>query len=187
VASACLQNGAFDDDCCTSQGEGSCTAGYRFYTTGGCGFAWAYWPTCCTPTVIDLDTISSPFSGSTTGNTDDVSVCGNGADQGFSYELEPGEIILIWQTSNTFDSQHTLRYGGEYPGDSEVSCVDDPDTLSEGASAQLAYQNDGGSTTPVYFVVDAFGSNDFGDFTLAWEIRATSAAPTGKLYLLTAI
>jgi len=38
--------------------------------------------------------------------------------------------------SNTFDSKHTLRYGGSYPGNSEVSCIDDPDI------SELTYTKD---------------------------------------------
>ena len=106
----------------------------------------------------------SPYSGSTSGNSNDVDVCGNGADQGFSYILRPGQRIIIGQISNTFDSMHTLRYGGDYPSDSEVDCVDDPDTTT------LSYTNSEALVVAVYFVVDAYSSSGAGDFVLAWEI-----------------
>ena len=113
--------------------------------------------------VIDLALVTSPYSGSTTGDSDDVAVCGNGAEQGFSGVLEPGSTITIRQTSNTFDSKHTLRYGGVYPGDNVVQCVDDPDT------AELSFTNAGNANVPVYFIVDAHISSGGGDFVVAWS------------------
>jgi hypothetical protein len=108
--------------------------------------------------------VPSPYSGSTVGNADDVNVCGAGADQGFTLNLGPNERIRIGQTANTFDSKHTLRYGGTYPGDSLVSCEDDPD------ASVLSYTNTGTLVVAVYFVVDAFNSAVVGDFTLTWMI-----------------
>jgi hypothetical protein len=114
--------------------------------------------------VIDLLSANSPYSGSTSGNSDDVDVCGSGAEQGFAGFLEPGSTITIGQTSNTFDSKHTLRYGGLYPGDKVVQCVDDPDT------ATLSFTNAGNANVPVYFLVDAYSGSGGGDFLLAWKI-----------------
>ena len=114
-------------------------------------------------TVIDLSSVTSPYSGSTTGNSDDVAVCGSGAEQGFAGILEPGSTITIGQTSNTFDSKHTLRYGGVYPGDNVVDCVDDPD------EAELSFTNAGNANVPVYFFVDAYSSSGGGDFVVAWS------------------
>jgi hypothetical protein len=114
--------------------------------------------------VIDLSTVSSPYSGSTTGNNDIVTVCGGGKDQGFSAIVEPGYSIAIGQTSNTFDSRHTLRYGGDYPGDSVVECVDAPD------EKVLKYANNGNVNVPVYFIVDGYDSSNVGDYILAWSI-----------------
>ena len=113
--------------------------------------------------VIDLALVTSPYSGSTTGNSDDVAVCGSGAEQGFTGILEPGSTITIGQMSNTFDSKHTLRYGGVYPGDNVVQCVDDPDT------AELSFTNAGNANVRVYFLVDACSSSDGGDFVVAWS------------------
>jgi hypothetical protein len=113
----------------------------------------------------------SPHSSSTSGNSKDVSVCGSGAEQGFSYDLGAGDRIRIGQSSNTFDSQHTLRYGGPYPGDLEVDCVDEPDT------SELTYTNKGTSALAVYFLVAAYASDVAGDFVLAWTIDTPSMAP----------
>ena len=76
------------------------------------------------------------------------------------------------QTSNTFDSKHTLRYGGAYPGESEVSCVDDPDT------SKLTYMNTEAVPVDVYFVVDPYSSSTTGgDFVLEWEISTPGTSP----------
>ena len=100
-----------------------------------------------------------------------MDVCGfgnGGADQGFSYSLGPGLEIRIRQTSNTFDSLYTLRYGGEYPGDSLVpalqppqsSCQDDPDEAElvvcqdDPDDAELWHANTGEVEMRVYFVID---------------------------------
>jgi hypothetical protein len=113
--------------------------------------------------VIDLSLVTSPYSSSTTGNSDDVAVCGSGAEQGFFGILEPGSTITIGQTSNTFNSKHTLRYGGGYPGDNAVQCVDDPDT------ATLSFTNAENANVPFYFLVDSCSSSGGGDFVLAWS------------------
>ena len=123
------------------------------------------------PAAIDLSTVSSPHSGSTTGNSNDITVCGGSSDQGFSGVLKPGERITIGQTSNTFDSMHTLRYGGEYPGDHVVACEDDPD------DKVLSYTNAGELDVPVYFTVDGHGSSEAGDFSLAWAISDAPGTP----------
>ena len=106
----------------------------------------------------------SPYASTTRNAADDVYVCGAGADQGFSFNLPPGAAIKISQIENDFDSKHTLRYGGEYPGEFVVSCVDDPD------NTELTYKNSELYVEPVYFVVDAYSSSGSGDFTLEWEI-----------------
>ena len=108
----------------------------------------------------------SPYAASINGNNgDEVSVCGDGRDQGFSFVLEPGRMISIKQQANNFDSKHTLRYGGRYPGESEVACVDDPET------SELAYTNYETVAVKVYFVVDEYSLSDISsDFLLEWEI-----------------
>ena len=83
--------------------------------------------------------------------------------------LRPGSTITIGQTSNTFDSKHTLRYGGVYPGDNVFECVDDPDT------AVLSFTNAGEANVPVYFIVDAHSSSGRGNFVLAWMATSLNA------------
>ena len=115
---------------------------------------------------ISLSSISSPYSASTFGKPNDITLScqGNGPEQGFSYLLEPGWRITIWQSWNNYDSRHELRYGGAYPGEISVSCIDDSDY------APMAYTNTGAAAIPVYFIVDAFSSFS-GDFTLEWVLQ----------------
>ncbi len=48
--------------------------------------------------IIDLATVKNPFTGSTAGNADEVSVCGTGPDQGFALLLVPEwASIYCWQ------------------------------------------------------------------------------------------
>ncbi len=113
--------------------------------------------------VINLVTLStSPYTGSTVGNPNEISVCGDGPEQGFSHVLAPGHGIAIGQTSTSFDSMHTLRHGGTYPGEELVDCVD---ALGE---SPIEFLNDGVEDVTVYFIVDASSSGEAGDFTLVW-------------------
>jgi hypothetical protein len=121
--------------------------------------------------IIDLATTSNPYSGSTVGNPNDINLCGNGPEQGFSYILAPGHGIAIGQTSSSFDSMHTLRHGGQYPGEVLVDCVDAPDR------SPIEFLNDGVEDATVYFIVDASSSGEAGDFTLEWLLYTA-----GKLW-----
>jgi hypothetical protein len=112
--------------------------------------------------IIDLATASNPYRGSTSGNPNDISLCGHGPEQGFSYVLSPGHGIAIGQTSTSFHSMHTLRHGGQYPGEVSVDCVDAPD------ERPMAFVNDGVEDLTVYFIVDASSSGEAGAFTLEW-------------------
>ena len=72
---------------------------------------------------------------------------------------------------------HALRYGGRYPGISEVGCNDEPDT------SELTYTNTGLSVVAVYFVVDTPSFSGAGNFVLEWEfnypgINCTLSSPT---------
>jgi hypothetical protein len=116
--------------------------------------------------VIDLATTTSPYTGSTAGNADDIHVCGHGREQGFSYDLAPGHGITIGQAFNSFDSMHTLRHGGQYPGEVSVGCIEDPDD----ESLKMDFTNEGVEDVPVYFIVDASRSGEAGTFTLEWRL-----------------
>ncbi len=112
--------------------------------------------------IIDLATASNPYHGSTVGNPNDISLCGNGPEQGFWYVLAPGHGIAIGQIASSFDSMHTLRHGGTYPGKMSVACVDAPD------ESPIDFLNDGVEDATVYFIIDASSSGEAGTFTLEW-------------------
>jgi hypothetical protein len=112
-----------------------------------------------TGVIINLATESSPYRGSTSGNPNGISLCGNGPEQGFSYVLAPGHGIAIGQTSTSFDSMHSLRHGGPYPGDVSVACVDASD------ESPMAFVNDGVEDVTVYFIFRGVGA-----FTVEWRL-----------------
>jgi surface protein len=116
--------------------------------------------------VIDLATTASPYTGSTADNTDDIRVCGHGQEQGFSYALAPGHGITIWKTSNSFDSMHTLRHGGQHPGEVSIACIEDPKDESQ----KMDFTNEGVDDEIVYFIVVASRSGEAGAFTLEWRL-----------------
>ncbi len=113
--------------------------------------------------VIDLATLTKNlYTGSTVGNPNEIGVCGNGPEQGFSYVLAPGQGIAIGQMSARFHSMHTLRHGGTYPGKVSVACID------ASHERPMVFLNDGVENVPVYFIVDAYSSGEAGVFTVEW-------------------
>ena len=113
---------------------------------------------------INLKTLTSPYSGTTTTATNNFSLCGmdNSKDLVFYYDVADGELITIWQSWNSYDSRHTLRWGGDCPGIIEIACIDDPDT------DPVSWYNNTGATQRVWFILAGF-SDSHGDFTLSWE------------------
>ena len=78
-----------------------------------------------------MDFESSPYNSDTSGssgaaNTIDLSCGGNGNEKVFHKIIQPGEEINIHQSTNSFDSRHELRWGGDCPGENIVECLDDP-------------------------------------------------------------
>ena len=122
--------------------------------------------------IIDLAAASSPYRGSTSGNPSDINLCGNGPEQGFSYVLAPGQGIAIGQTSTSFDSMHTLRHGGQYPGEVLVDCVDSPD------KNPIEFLNDGVEDATVYYIVSGQGQTKAGAFTLEWLLYTAGQGET---------
>ena len=110
-------------------------------------------------------------------------MCGDGADQGFSYNLGPGEEIRIGLSSSwKWNTQQTLRYGGVYPGDWVVQ-------RGEGgcqylSSIDLSHTNTAEVEATVYFVIAGYSSSDAGDFVLAWEIEVPGMPRTLSNVLL---
>ena len=84
---------------------------------------------CFGGTVLDLAMLSSPHSGVTSGsNHYSLSCGGSGNEAMFSVELQPGEVIDIGQSSNSWESRHETSWGGICPGTNIVACTNDPDT-----------------------------------------------------------
>ena len=62
-----------------------------------------------------------------------------------------------------YDSMHQLSVGGNCPGETVISCLDDPD------EEPMYYTNDGSESVVAFFIVDAY-SNAVGPFTLQWDL-----------------
>jgi hypothetical protein len=123
--------------------------------------------------VINLATLTtSSYTGSTIGNTNEISLCGNGPEQGFSYVLAPGHGIAIRQTPTSFDSMQTLRHGGQYPGEVLVDCVD---ALDE---SPMEFLNGGVEDVTVYFIVS---SSEAGAFTVEWRLYTAGQDHTNTM------
>ena len=85
--------------------------------------------------VIDLASLTSPVSGSTTyASNDFILGClssSSAKDVIYSIQVPDGATLSIGQTSNAYDSKHSLRYGNTCPGDQLIVCTDDSDTQTE--------------------------------------------------------
>jgi hypothetical protein len=113
---------------------------------------------------INLNTLSSPFEGSTVNASANFSYCGLGSsgDRIFTYDLEAGATIEIWQSENNFDSRYSMLYGGSCPGSNLIICKDDPDY------APAIWQNTTSQTQRVYFILGGYNSEN-GTFILNWK------------------
>jgi len=177
-ASKLLPNAASPGDCPEELPSGSsCT------NTGSEGFTCSL-SSCqngilnagvCRQIVYDLSQLPNPlttgsFQGSTVGNLNNVDVdCGNGAEQGFSFQLLPGHRISVRQSINTFNSRLSLRYDGGYPGALEVGCL--KYSCIHGFDKELKFVNWRESIVSIYVIVDSWFSHGYGDFVLEWDIR----------------
>ena len=117
-------------------------------------------------TAQDLNKLTSPYAASTTGYLPDFyNYCGNYApDRIFYIDVPEGYQIEIQQVSNTYDSQHAMRYGGSCPGEHKIVCVNDSDTRVE------KWLNLTGYPERVYWINGAYYRNGHGDFLLRWEL-----------------
>jgi hypothetical protein len=116
---------------------------------------------------IDLATLTPPTSSTTAGTNNDFSFCtmGSAPDLIYYYDLPVGSTLTIQQTTNGYDSRHSLRYNGACPGTIEIVCTDDPDTRVE------SWQNCTGGVQRVWWIQSGFSSNS-GTFTLTWSVVA---------------
>ncbi|MBW6482530.1 MAG: T9SS type A sorting domain-containing protein [Vicingaceae bacterium] len=115
----------------------------------------------------NLAVIGSPYSGTTVSASNNVSTCsmGSAPDQIFYYDLPNGSTLTIGQTTNNYDSRHSLRYNGVCPGTIEIVCTDDPDTQVE------SWQNCTGSLQRVWWIQSGWSSSS-GTYTLSWNVVA---------------
>jgi len=88
---------------------------------------------------------------------------GSSADRIFYLDVPNSATIDIGQTTNGYDSRHTLRYGGSCPGSTQISCIDDSDTT------RINWTNNTGSTQRVWYTQAGYSSNQ-GTFTLTWNL-----------------
>jgi hypothetical protein len=115
----------------------------------------------------NLAVIGSPYSGTTVGASNNVSTCsmGSASDQIFYYDLPNASTLTIQQTTNNYDSRHSLRYSGVCPGTIEIVCTDDPDTQVE------SWQNCTGITQRVWWIQSGYSTGS-GTYTLSWSVVA---------------
>ena len=120
--------------------------------------------------VIDLASLTSPVSGSTTyASNDFILGClssSSAKDVIYSIQVPDGATLSIGQTSNAYDSKHSLRYGNTCPGDQLIVCTDDSDIQTE------TWENNTGADQTVYWIQSAYSGS--GDYTLAWTMTPLS-------------
>ena len=115
---------------------------------------------CATP--IDLTSLPSPYTDTTSGAAnDDTST--SAPDLIFTYLLPPRSTITLQQITNTYDSFHILRYGGECPGSNTIARVDDSDYTP------VTWANTLDSAQTVYYIQSGY-SMGAGTFTLSWNV-----------------
>ena len=121
--------------------------------------------------VIDLASLTSPITGSTAlASNDFILDClssTSAKDVIYSIQVPAGATLSIGQTSNSYDSKHSLRYGDTCPGDQLIVCRDDPDTQTE------TWVNNTGADQTVYWIQSGY-STASGDYTLSWTMTPLS-------------
>lgn len=119
--------------------------------------------TCAGATNLDL--LTSPVSGSTSGLTNDYTPSCSASvspDAFYSITVPNGYSLSIGQTVNGYDSVHALFYGS-CATQTEILCLDDTDTTTAN------WTNTTGQTQTVYWVQDGFAGGS-GTYTLAWSL-----------------
>ena len=124
----------------------------------------------------DLASLTSPYSGTTVGYTNDYGTdafaCPSLAvDRVFYIDVPPAGTLTIGQTVNAYDSRHRVAYGGACPGATEIACVDDPDV------GDVVWINTTGAMQRVYWLQDGYTTSSAGTFTLAWDLVVPPPVP----------
>jgi hypothetical protein len=122
----------------------------------------------------NLASLTSPYSATTVGYLNDISVCRTGfPDRVFYLDVPNGYTVNIWQSVNSYDSYHYMGYGSSCPGATTIYCIDDSDTQNN------VWTNSTGATQIVWFVVDGFSGS--GTFTLNWTLTAPVYDPCSSI------
>jgi hypothetical protein len=147
--------------------------------------------------VQDLASLTSPFSGTTVGYTNNFTtsngscLTGTGGDRIFKIDVPNNYTLFIGQSVNGYDSRHRVAYGGACPGTTEINTgyvANFPTTQTTGVTAgclddddltHYYFNNTTGSTQTVYWIQDGHTTGE-GTFTLEWQLNAPPAclAPT---------
>lgn len=97
----------------------------------------------------------------------------NAPEKIFSADVPPNFVFWARQTTNNFDAIQVLRWGGACPGDNAVACSNDrPDFLG-----RHVWINDQTTTERAFFIVDGSWTRS-GDFTIEWELKASTPQGT---------
>jgi hypothetical protein len=125
---------------------------------------------------VDLTGLTSPLTDTLVGRGDTETlscasgnVGGDGPERLFSLDVAPGMLVRIGMPSNTFDSRHELRWGGDCPGNNPVECLDDPDDYF------MEWVNQEADVQTVYFQVGAYRETGDMTFTLSWELASLTS------------
>ncbi len=120
---------------------------------------------------LNLGSQTSPLPGTTVGRTNDFSLaCGTAtantaADAIYYIDVANGLQLRIRQQSNTYNSQHYVRYGGACPGGTTIACVND----DNGEVGWVEWINTTGTTQRVWWIQDGFGTAT-GSYILEWQL-----------------
>jgi hypothetical protein len=113
----------------------------------------------------NLALLTSPYSATTVGYADDVSICHTGApDRIFFISVPNGSQLTIGESTNSYDEYEYVGYGATCPGTTTLNCWDND------ALAQTTWLNNTGSTQTVWYVQDALSAGVSGTFTLQWSV-----------------
>lgn len=118
---------------------------------------------------IDLSMISPPYNGSTINAENSFAFCNmeQSNDLIFYHDVDPGATITIWKSYNSYDSRHTMRWGGDCPGIYQIDCINTPHYKP------ISWINTNQTTQRVWFIVGGQHGQQ-GNFTLEWHYATCS-------------
>lgn len=122
-------------------------------------------------TAIDLSTLPSPFTSTTTGAGDDDFACylWTGPDIFYKIEVPNGSTLSIRQTHNNYESANTVFYG-HCSDRTEIYCGIATDFYNP-----VIWKNTTGSSQLVYWIQYGAGWNEDqndGEFTIEWSLTS---------------